>query len=175
MTAALIGGLVLAFPYIFWQVWQFISPGLRSNERKAVSGIVFYVSLLFFFGVAFGYFMLSPLSTLFLGGYDFGVENKPDLRTYTKLLTGLTLATGFMFQLPVVIYFLTKAGLVNARVLRKFRRHALVIVLIVSAIITPPDVTSQILVSVPVLLLYELGILVAKRVEKRRVAVMRGQ
>ena len=168
MTSALIGGIVLAFPYIFYQIWQFISPGLRKTERKAIRGIGFYVSLLFFLGVTFGYFVLVPISTLFLGGYDFGVENIPDLRTYTKLLTGLSLATGFMFQLPVVIYFMTKAGMVTPKLLKKFRRHALVVVLIVSAIITPPDVTSQILVACPVLLLYELSIIVSGRVVKRR-------
>lgn len=168
MTAALIGGVVLAFPFIFYQVWLFIRPGLRQTEKKAVTGIVFYVSLLFFLGIGFGYFLLSPLSTLFLGGYDFGVENRPDLRTYTKLVTGVTLAAGIMFQLPVFVYFLTKAGLVTPQVLKKYRKHALVAVLILSAIITPPDVSSQILVSIPVLLLYEVSILVSRRVVKRR-------
>ena len=167
LTASLIGGVILAFPYIFYQVWLFIKPGLRSTETSAVRGIVFYVSLLFFLGIMFGYFFLAPLSTMFLGGYDFGVENRPDLRTYTKLVSGLTIATGIMFQLPVFVFFLTKAGLVTPAILKKYRRHALVAVLILSAIITPPDVSSQLLVAFPVLLLYEISILVSKRVIRK--------
>lgn len=167
LTASLIGGVILAFPYIFHQIWLFIKPGLKNTETSAVRGIVFYVSLLFFLGVMFGYFFLAPLSTMFLGGYDFGVENRPDLRTYTKLVSGLTIATGIMFQLPVFVFFLTKAGLVTPKILRKYRRHALVAVLILSAIITPPDVSSQLLVAFPVLLLYEISIFVSRRVIRK--------
>lgn len=170
MTTALIGGVILAFPYVFWQVWSFIRPGLKSRELKATRGVVFYVTLLFLTGVGFGYYMLSPLSIQFLLNYDFGVENTPDLRSYTKLITALCLATGLMFQLPILVYFLAKIGLVTHHVLKKYRRHALVVVLVLSAIITPPDITSQILVSIPVLLLYEVSIVIARRITLKREA-----
>ena len=164
----IIGGIILAFPFIIWQLWGFIKPGLKEKETKSVRGIVFYVSLLFFTGVAFAYFLLAPLSIQFLGNYTFAdVQNTPTLLSYLKLTTTLVFGTGLVFQLPVIIYFLSRIGIVTADFLRKYRRHAFVINLIIAAIITPPDVTSQILVSLPMLLLYEVSILVAARAEKR--------
>jgi sec-independent protein translocase protein TatC len=168
MTTALVGGVVIGFPYIFYQIWQFIKPGLKQREISSVRGITFFVSLLFFLGGGFGYFVLAPLSVQFLGDYEFGAVNAPDMRSFIKLVTGLTLATGLMFQLPVLVYFLAKIGLVTPDILKRFRKHALVVVLVVAAIITPPDVTSQILVSIPVLLLYELSIIIARRVQKKK-------
>jgi sec-independent protein translocase protein TatC len=168
ITVCVFGGIILAFPFIIWQLWGFIKPGLKEKETKSVRGIVFYVSLLFFTGVAFAYFLLAPLSIQFLGNYTFAdVQNTPTLLSYLKLTTTLVFGTGLVFQLPVIIYFLSRIGIVTADFLRKYRRHAFVINLIIAAIITPPDVTSQILVSLPMLLLYEVSILVAARAEKR--------
>lgn len=168
IMVCVVGGIILAFPFIVWQLWGFIRPGLKEKERNSVRGVVFYVSLLFFAGVAFGYFLLAPLSIQFLGNYTFAdVQNNPTLLSYLKLTTSLVFGTGLVFQLPVVIYFLSRIGLVTADFLRKYRKHAFVVNLIVAAIVTPPDVTSQLLVSLPILLLYEISIVVAARAEKR--------
>jgi sec-independent protein translocase protein TatC len=169
IMVCVVGGIILAFPFIIWQLWGFIKPGLKEKETKSVRGIVFYISLLFFSGIAFGYYLLAPLSIQFLGNYTFAdVQNTPTLLSYLKLTTTLVFGTGLVFQLPVVIYFLSRLGIVTADFLRKYRRHAFVVNLIVAAILTPPDVTSQILVSLPILLLYEISILVAARAERNK-------
>ncbi|MFN5619696.1 MAG: twin-arginine translocase subunit TatC [Flavobacteriales bacterium] len=168
ILVCLMGGLIIAFPFIFWQLWSFIKPGLKQKESSAVRGIVFYVSALFFAGVLFGYFLLAPLSVQFLGNYTFAdVQNNPTLLSYLKLTTSLVFGTGLLFQLPVVIYFLSKIGLITADFLRKYRKHAFVVNLIIAAVLTPPDVTSQLLVSLPIVMLYEVSIVVAARVEKK--------
>jgi sec-independent protein translocase protein TatC len=136
--------------------------------------VVWYASLLFFAGVSFGYFLIAPLSLQFLGNYELGeVESKITIMSYMKTVASITLAAGLIFQLPVVVYFLSRVGIVTPALLRKFRRHALVAVLIISAVITPPDITSQVLVSLPVLLLYEISILISKRVVRKREKSMR--
>ena len=169
IMVCIIGGIILAFPFIFWQLWGFVKPGLNEREVQSVNGIVFYVSLLFFAGVAFGYFILAPLSIQFLGNYTFAdVENNSTILSYLKLTTSLVFGTGLIFQLPVLIYFLTKIGLVSSAFLKKYRKHAFVVNLIISAIITPPDVVSQLVVAMPILLLYEASIYVAGRVEKNQ-------
>ena len=134
-----------------------------------MNGIVFFVSLLFFLGVVFGYFVLAPLSIQFLGNYQFAdVENNATVLSYLKLTTSLVFGTGLIFQLPILMYFLSKVGLVTATFLRKYRKHAFVVNLIIAAVLTPPDVTSQLLVALPILLLYEISILIAARVEKNQ-------
>lgn len=169
ILVCILGGIVIAFPFIFLQIWGFIKPGLTQREIKSARGIVFYVSLLFFLGIVFGYFILAPISVQFLGNYSFAdVQNNATILSYLKLTTSLVFGTGLLFQLPVLIYFLAKIGLVSAAFLKKYRRHALVANLIVSAIITPPDVVSQLIVAAPIMLLYEASILVAKRVEKSK-------
>ncbi|MDZ4823761.1 MAG: twin-arginine translocase subunit TatC [Flavobacteriales bacterium] len=176
ILVCIIGGFIVGFPWVFWQLWSFIKPGLKQNEVKSVRGVVYYVSLLFFTGVAFGYFILAPLSIQFLCNYTFAdVAQQPTLLSYLKLTTSLVLGTGLVFQLPVLVYFLTKIGMVSSKFLKKYRKHAFVLNLIVAAIITPPDVTSQLLVAMPILLLYELSIVIAKRVEKRKLAMGNGQ
>ncbi|MBX7051205.1 MAG: twin-arginine translocase subunit TatC [Flavobacteriales bacterium] len=169
ILVCLVGGLIIAFPFIFWQIWGFIKPGLKEREVSAVNGIVFFVSLLFFFGVAFGYFVLAPLSIQFLGNYQFAdVENNATVLSYLKLTTSLVFGTGLLFQLPILMYFLAKIGLVSSAFLKKYRKHAFVVNLIIAAVLTPPDVTSQLLVAMPILLLYELSIWIAGRVEKKQ-------
>ncbi len=172
IMVCIMGGIVLAFPFIFLQLWGFVKPGLNEREIKSVNGIVFYVSLLFFAGVAFGYFILAPLSVQFLGNYTFGdVQTNSTILSYLKLTTSLVFGTGLIFQLPVLIYFLAKIGLVTSAFLKKYRRHAFVVNLIISAIITPPDVVSQLVVAMPILALYEASIYVAGRVEKSRISI----
>lgn len=170
MTSSLVVGFIAAFPYLFWEVWRFISPGLYDKEKNAARGAVFFVSFLFFLGAAFGYFVLAPMSINFLANYqlDPTILNEFDISSYISTLTMLVLASAIMFQLPVVVYFLSKSGLVTSTMLRSYRRHAIVIILIVSAIITPPDVVSQILIAMPILVLYEAGIQIAKRLEKEK-------
>ncbi|MBT8262692.1 MAG: twin-arginine translocase subunit TatC, partial [Bacteroidia bacterium] len=157
-------GLVISFPYIIYEFWKFISPGLYENERKNARGFIVVSSLLFFLGVLFGYYVVSPLSINFLGTYQVAdlVENQIDLGSYIGLVRASVLASGLIFELPIVIYFLTRVGLVTPEFLRKYRKYALVLVLILSAIITPPDVASQIIVAIPVLILYQVSIYISK-------------
>jgi sec-independent protein translocase protein TatC len=170
LTSSMVVGLIAAFPYLFWETWRFISPGLYDKERRAARGAVFFVSLLFFAGASFGYFILAPLSINFLANYqlDPSILNEFDITSYVSTLTMLVLASAIMFQLPVVIYFLSMSGLVTAAMLRAYRRHAIVSILILAAVITPPDVISQVLIAMPILVLYEAGIMIAKRLEKRK-------
>ena len=170
MTSSFVVGFIAAFPFVFWEVWRFISPGLYDQERKAARGAVFFVSLLFFMGAAFGYYILSPLSINFLSNYqlDPSILNEFDITSYISTLTMLVLASAIMFQLPVVVYFLAMSGLVTSGMLKAYRRHAIVVILVLSAIITPPDVISQVLIAMPILVLYEAGIQIAKRLEKKR-------
>ena len=162
-------GVIGAFPFIFWEFWKFVRPGLLDAEQRAVRGIVAICTLLFLTGVAFGYFIIAPFSISFLGGYTLeGVQVAPTLDSYVTYMTMFTLPTGLIFELPVMFYFLAKIGVVGATFLRSYRRHAMVIILIVAAIITPPDVVSQTLVAIPLLGLYEASILVVSRVQRLR-------
>lgn len=169
---AIIGGIVVAFPYIFYQVWQFIRPALKEKEKRASRGIIFYTSMLFFFGILFGYFVISPMSVQFFGTYLLSpkVENMWDIGAYMSFVTTTTFYTGLFFELPVVVYLLSRIGLITPAFLRKFRKHSIVVILIIAAVITPPDVTSQIVVTLPILILYEISIKISARVQKRREA-----
>lgn len=162
-------GIVLGFPYLAYELWKFISPGLYEKERRNAKGFIFVTSFLFFLGAAFGYFLISPLSINFFGTYQVSnaVENKIDLDSYISLVRSSVLACGVIFELPIIIYFFTKIGLVTPDFLRTYRRHAVVVVLLVSAIITPPDIISQIIVSIPILILYEVSIYISAYVLKR--------
>ncbi|MDX5347915.1 MAG: twin-arginine translocase subunit TatC [Hymenobacteraceae bacterium] len=168
LLVSLILGLVAAFPYAFWEIWRFIKPGLYPNEQKHSRGAVFFVSILFLIGVAFGYFIVAPLSINFLASYqvDPTIINEFDLSSYISTLTSLTLACGLMFELPVIVYFFTKAGILTPELMRLYRRHALVVIFIISAIITPPDVMSMMLIAFPLLLLYEVSIWVSAAIRK---------
>lgn len=162
-------GVIVGFPYILWELWRFISPGLYEKERKHSRGFIVTASLLFFIGVLFGYYVVAPLSINFLGTYQVSKEvtNEIDLASYIGTVRAAVIACGIMFELPIVIYFLTKVGLVTPDILKKYRKIALVIVLILSAIITPPDVASQIVVAIPVLILYQVSIYISKVVLKK--------
>ncbi len=163
-------GFVLAFPYVLYEFWKFISPGLYSSERKHSRGFITISSVLFFIGVLFGYYVICPLSINFLGSYSVAdqVHNDFDLNSYIGLVRASVLASGFIFELPIVIYYLTKIGLVTPEFLRRNRKYALVIVLIIAAVITPPDVASQIIVAIPVIILYQISIYISKIVIKKQ-------
>lgn len=162
-------GIIGAFPYIFWEFWKFVSPGLLDQERRAVRGVVAICTFLFLLGVSFGYFIIAPFSISFLAGYTLeGLEVSPTLDSYVTYMTMFTLPTGLIFEMPILAYFLAKIGLVGPAFLRSHRRQAIVVILIVAAIITPPDVVSQTLVTIPLYGLYEASILVVARVQRKR-------
>lgn len=166
-----IAGFILGFPYLIWELWRFIKPALSKKELNYSRGIVFFSSLLFLSGVLFGYYIISPLSINFLGSYQISsmVANQITLSSFISTVTMLTLSSGVVFELPVVIYFLSKIGIVTPSFLRTYRRHAMVIILIIAALITPsPDISSQILVAIPLFILYEIGIGVSAMVLRNK-------
>jgi sec-independent protein translocase protein TatC len=170
ITVAIVTGLILAFPVIINEFWRFFKPALHSNEAKYARGAVLATSLLFFIGVLFGYFALAPLSIHFLSSYEISsdVVNQIYIRSYIGTLTSICLATGLVFELPIIAFFLTKVGIITPGFMRKYRKHSIVVIFIVAAIITPPDVFSQMLVSIPLLILYEVSILISVRVVKNK-------
>lgn len=167
---SILAGFIISFPYVIYQLWKFISPGLLSEERKYSKGFIILSSLLFFLGVLFGYYIVTPLSINFLANYSISdvVDNQIDISSYIALVRSAALASGLVFELPIIIYFLTKVGLVTPEILKKYRKYALVIVLVLSAIITPPDIASQIIVAIPILILYQVSIYISKVVVKNQ-------
>lgn len=170
MTISLVAGIVMAFPYLVYELWRFVKPALYPGERSSMSGLVVAMTGLFLLGISFGYFMLAPISLLFLGSYQVSSEvaNTITLQSYAGMLSTLVLASGLIFELPMLAWFLAKAGILSAGWLRKNRRLAVVINLIVAAVITPSDVGSMILMSFPLLLLYEVSIAVVSKAERSR-------
>jgi len=170
MWTSITAGFILGFPFIIWEFWKFIRPALYDNEKKYAVLFIITASVLFFTGVLFGYFIIAPLSVNFLANYNVSKEifNDIDLSSYISLLRSSTVACGLLFELPIVIYFLTKMGLVTPSSLRNYRKYTLVIVLILSAIITPPDIISQIIVAIPIMILYEISILISVIVHKKQ-------
>ncbi|HEY9008379.1 twin-arginine translocase subunit TatC [Ohtaekwangia sp.] len=170
IIAAFVLGLVFAFPYVVWELWRFIRPGLRVNERKNSKGVVGAVSGLFLAGISFGYYIIAPLMVYIMVNYKISdmIKNEFDITSYVTTVLTLVLGSGLLFQLPVVIFFLSKFGLVTPAFLRKYRKHSVIVILIVAAIITPPDPLSQTLISIPLYLLFEISILISARVEKQR-------
>jgi sec-independent protein translocase protein TatC len=166
---SLIAGIVLSFPYIFWEFWRFVRPALYTSEQKVARGAVLAISLLFFIGVAFGYFLICPLSVNFLYNYQVSELGKNDIQlmSYVSLIASISLAAGVLFELPVLVMFFSRIGLLTPEFLKKYRRHSFVIILIISAIITPPDVFSQIMVCLPIVLLYEISIGISKRINRK--------
>jgi sec-independent protein translocase protein TatC len=174
ITIAFVGGFIAAFPYIFWEFWRFIKPALKPSELKSTRGSIFFVSLFFFSGAAFGYFLLGPFTFNFLSNYSLGtshlLETKPTLNDYLDNLVNIIIGCGLAFELPVLAYVLTKIGLVTPQILASSRKYAIVVILVVAAVITPsPDWSSQMLVFVPLFLLYQLSIVVSKRAYKEMI------
>jgi len=163
-------GFIMAFPYIIWEVWKFIKPALYDSEKKHARSFIVITSFLFFLGILFGYYVITPLSINFLGSYRVAdeVRNNFDLSSYTGLLKASCLSAGFIFELPIIIYFLTKMGLVTPEFLKEYRKYALVLVLILAAIITPPDIISQVIVAIPMVILYEVSIKISKFIIRKQ-------
>jgi sec-independent protein translocase protein TatC len=170
LWTSILGGIVVASPFIFYQLWAFIKPALKVTEKSAMGGLVFYISILFLLGIMFGYFVVTPMTIQFFGNYRISdqIQNIFTIDSYMGMILSTIFYTGLFFLLPVVSYLLAKLGVITADFLRKYRKHAFVGVLILSAIITPPDLISQIIVAIPISLLYEIGILTASKVEKKR-------
>lgn len=160
----ILAGFILSFPFILWEVWKFISPALYEKEKKNARVFIFTSSLLFFLGVLFGYYVVIPMSVNFVATFSVSsmVKNQFTLDSYIGMVKTSILASGLFFELPIIIYFLTKLGLVTPEFLRKYWKYAVVIILIVAAIVTPPDVVSQTIVAIPMLLIYEVSILISK-------------
>jgi sec-independent protein translocase protein TatC len=172
INVAIMGAIVVGFPYLFWEIWRFIKPALSEKELRSSRGAIIFVSFFFFLGVAFGYFLLAPFTFNFLFNYRIGTTNMitaiPTLDDYNDNLINVMLGAGISFQLPVAAYVLTRIGLLNGSFLKKYRKYAYVAILLVAAIITPsPDWTSQLIVFLPLMLLYEFSIVICKRVEKQ--------
>lgn len=160
LSLSAIGGFILAFPYVLWEVWRFIKPGLHAKEKNGLRGNIFVMSLLFFAGVAFAYYIIAPFSIQFLAGFTLadGIANQWRIGSVIALVTQLALAGGILFEMPIMVYYLTKLGIITPELMKRYRRHSLVVLLILSAVITPPDVLSQILIFIPLSGLYQLSI-----------------
>lgn len=173
ISIAFTGGIVIAFPYLFWELWKFIKPGLSTRETKMVTSSIGWVSLCFFLGAAFGYFLLAPFTFNFLANYKLGATGAyiylPTLDDYISTLTSIILGCAIGFELPVIVYVLAKIGVVSATLLKQYRKYAFVIILILAAVITPsPDWISQVIVTIPLIFLYEISIVLAQKVERHR-------
>jgi len=173
INIAMIGGIIVAFPYLFWELWRFVKPALSPKEVKYARGSILWVSLCFFLGAAFGYFLLAPFTFNFLANFTLGTlgayKYMPTLDDYIDTLNNIILGCGIAFELPILAYVLGKIGIISAKFLRKYRKYAFVVILIVAAVITPsPDWTSQTIVAVPLLLLYEISVMLVARVDKKR-------
>jgi sec-independent protein translocase protein TatC len=174
ITIAFVGGFIAAFPYIFWEIWRFVKPALKPSEIRSTRGSIFFVSFFFFLGASFGYFLLGPFTFNFLSNYTLGtsyiLETKPTLNDYLENLVNIIIGCGLAFELPVLAYVLTKIGLITPDFLQASRKYAIVVILVISAVITPsPDWSSQMLVFVPLFLLFQLSIRVSKRAYKEMI------
>lgn len=171
LTASFVIGLIVAFPYVVWELWSFVKPGLYSREQKNSKGAVLSISFLFLLGVSFGYFILSPMTIAFLANYSISemISNEFDITSYVSTVTALVFGSGLLFQLPIVVFFLTKVGLITPQFMRQYRKHAIIAILIIGAIITPsPDPLSQSLISIPLYILYEISIFISSIELKRK-------
>ena len=168
--SSLILGIIISFPYLLWEIWRFIAPGLTSKEVNKSRGFIFIASFLFFCGIAFIFYVIAPISIHFLYNYQITdlIQNNFTMDSHIGLVTNMLLGVSILFELPVLVFFLTKIGLVTPEFLKKYRKHSLVVVLILAAIITPPDIASQIIVAIPILILYEISIKVSKMVIKKQ-------
>ena len=169
-TLIFVGGIIVAFPYIFWEFWRFIKPALTKKELSKTRGVIFWVSFLFFLGIGFGYFIIAPYTVNFFANFqlDDNIENRWTITSYIDTLVPLILGTGLAFQLPLVMFFLAKVGLMSPDFLRRNRKYAIVIILILAGIITPPDVISQVICTIPLWLLYEISIWLTAKVQKEK-------
>ena len=174
LKVSIVGGVIVAFPFVFWEFWKFIKPGLLENEIKSTRGVVGVCSFLFLSGVLFGYFVISPFAVNFLAGYDISqVEHTVTMSSFVNYMIMFTLPTGLAFELPLVIYYLSKIGIMTPEFMRQYRRHSIVIILILAAVITPPDIITQLLIGFPLFFLYEVSIYISAREQKKRELALR--
>ena len=176
MWIAILGGIILAFPYIIYELWKFIKPALKNTESAPAKLFVIVASVLFIIGILFGYFILFPMSYNFLINYNLSdgnfVHTQNTLDDYISLISTMTLVSGIVFELPIMVYLLSKIGLLTPTFMRNYRKYAVVVILIVAAVITPsPDITSQMVVAIPMYLLYEISIFVSAYVVKKQETV----
>lgn len=176
MYISIIAGIIVGFPYLVWEIWSFVKPALKSKEKKYSGGAVAVCSILFLTGVLFSYFLIVPLTLHFLGTYQVSefVKNQIALGSYISTVVSVSFAVGLVFELPVFVYFLTKVGIITPAFMKKNRKYMLIIILVLSAIITPPDIFSQVMVCIPLLLLYEFSIRISKRVYLKRQSELKG-
>lgn len=170
IKVAFLLGFAVAFPYIFWEIWRFIKPGLYKNEKSAARGIVFYCSFLFMSGILFGYFIIAPFAISFLGNYSLSSQieiQSTSISSYTNYIFLFCIPTGIVFQLPIFVYFFSRIGLLTPQFMRTYRKHAIILILLLAAIITPPDVVTQFLIGIPLFFLYEISIYISKRTNKK--------
>jgi sec-independent protein translocase protein TatC len=173
INIAMIGGIIVAFPYLFWELWKFVKPALSPKEMKYARGSIFWASLCFFTGAAFGYFLLAPFTFNFLASFTLGksgvVQYQPNITDYVDTLNNIILGCGIAFELPILAYVLAKIGIISAKFLRTYRKYAFVIILVVAAVITPsPDWTSQTIVAIPLLILFEISVILCARVDRQK-------
>jgi sec-independent protein translocase protein TatC len=176
ISIGIAGGLVIAFPYVVWELWRFLKPGLQEKEVRVARGAVGVVSFLFFLGVSFTYFVILPLTLRFLAGFQImeGVQNNWRIGELVSLVTVFCIAGGLLFQLPVLTWILAQLGILRPKIMRKYRRHAIVVILIAAGLLTPsPDAMSQLLLALPIVVLYEVSIVIAARIHKRKEAAHR--
>jgi sec-independent protein translocase protein TatC len=173
---SMMAAMVVAFPYILWEIWSFIRPALLPKEKQYSKGVVFFSTVLFIIGMLFSYYLIVPLTINFFSSYQVSetVNNTITLNSYISTVVSLTLATGIVFELPIIVFFLTKVGILTPAYMKKNRKYVLVILLTISAIITPPDIFSQVLVTIPLMILYELSIFISARVIKKQAAKLAG-
>jgi len=169
IVTSIVAGVILAFPYLLFEIWRFITPALKKKEKKYALALIFSGSILFTIGILFGYYFVSPLSVQFLGNYQVSemVSNEINLSSFISTVTTVTLVCGIVFELPLIVYFLSKMGLLTPEFMRKYRKHAIVVTLVLSAVITPPDISSQVLLTIPLIILYEFSIYISKMVVKK--------
>lgn len=170
IKSSIMGALVVAIPYLLWQFWLFIKPALTIEIQRKTRFFVFQTSVWFFIGLSFGYFAIAPLAVNFLTGYDVSsmITNMIDVSSYLSTVIGVSFAAAIIFQLPLLVTLLSTIGILKAALMRRYRKVAFAIIIVVAAIITPPDVFSQVLIAIPLYGLYEYGITIADRIEKRK-------
>lgn len=169
-SLSIIFGLITSFPFVFHQIWSFVKPGLYTGEKRTTRFVTFFVSLLFFMGVTFAYYIIIPLAINFLTKFQihYMVDNVFDVTSFINFILMVTVATGLMFQLPIAVFYLSKVGIVTPKLMKAYQKHAIVVILLVAAIITPPDAITQIGIGIPIFGLYLISIKISARVEKKR-------
>lgn len=171
LNSSILIGIIISVPYILWEIWRFIKPALLEKEKQAAQGFVFYASMLFIIGILFGYYIIAPESISFLAGYTVSdtIHNQFTVSSYLSMVATITLVIGLVFELPILIYILASIGILSGTFMRRTRRYSVIILLIIGAIISPsPDFFTTVISTIPLFVLYEVGIMVASRVEKRR-------